>query len=126
MSISDLAQSIQDSFKRGKKGCIIVVAEGDIPGGAFQVASEVQALTGIDSRVCVLGHTQRGGSPTARDRVLATKLGVAAVEALVEGASGILVGEIGGKIVRTPFKEAVGKIKPLDSSLVRVLRVAAG
>ena len=126
MSLSELSQSIMDSFKRGKTGCIVVVAEGDIPGGAFEVAREVKALTGIDSRVCILGHTQRGGPPTARDRVLATKLGVAAVEALLRGDNGILVGEGRGQITYTPLSEALTKRKSLDSSLVHLLKVAAG
>ncbi len=126
MSLSELSQSIMESFKRGKTGCIVVVAEGDIPGGAFEVAKEVKALTGIDSRVCILGHTQRGGRPTARDRVLATKLGVAAVEALLGGESGILVGEVSGQVTHMPLSEALTGRKPLDSSLVHLLKVAAG
>jgi 6-phosphofructokinase 1 len=124
--MSGLSRYIQDSFKRGKRACIIVVAEGERPGGAFEVASEVKSLTGLDSRVCVLGHTQRGGSPTARDRILATKLGVAAVEALLQGESGVVVGEVGGQIVRTPLKEATEKKKPLSNFLVELLKAVSG
>jgi len=125
-STRHLCHSIQAGFGRGKGSCIIVVAEGDRPGGAFEVAKEVKTITGLDSRVVVLGHTQRGGSPTARDRVLATKLGVAAVEALFQTKATVVVGERGGQIVRTPLKEAAGKRKPLDSSLVELLKLAAG
>ncbi len=125
-NMSELSRYIRDSFRRGKRACIIVVAEGDRAGGAFEVAKEVKALTGLDSRVCVLGHTQRGGSATARDRVLATKLGVAAVEALLQEGGGVMVGEVGGQIVRTSLKEARERKKPLNNFLVELLKVVSG
>ena len=126
VSTRHLCHSIQEGFRRGKGSSIIVVAEGDRPGGAFEIAKEVKTMTGLDSRVVVLGHTQRGGSPTARDRVLATKLGVAAVEALFQAKATVVVGEKCGKIVLTPLKEAAEKRKPLDSSLVELLKLVAG
>ncbi|MEK7280945.1 MAG: 6-phosphofructokinase [Chloroflexota bacterium] len=125
-SMDDLSHHIQDGFGRGKRICIIVVAEGDRPGGAFEVAEEVKNRTGLDSRVVVLGYTQRGGSPTARDRILATKLGVAAVEALFQAKAGVVVGERRGQIVRTPLKEASEKRKPLDISLLKLVNLASG
>lgn len=125
-NMSQLSQGIRDAFKRGKKACIIVVAEGDRPGGAFKVAQEVKTLTGLDSRVCVLGHTQRGGSPTARDRVLATKLSVAAIKALLQGEKAVVVGEVGGQIVHTPLREASERKKPLDHFLVELLKLVSG
>ncbi|MBI4297167.1 MAG: 6-phosphofructokinase [Chloroflexi bacterium] len=125
-NMDQLSRSIQDAFKRGKKACITVVAEGDRPGGAFEVAKEVKALTGLDSRVCILGHTQRGGSPTARDRVLAIKLGVAAIETLLQGENAVVIGEVCGQIVRTPLKEAREKKKQLDHFLVELLKLVSG
>lgn len=83
-----LADRLDIMFKQGKRHAIVVVAEGKQPGCSFDISKIVSERIGVDSRVCVLGHTQRGGSPTARDRVLAAKLGVSAVQALVEGMSG--------------------------------------
>ena len=80
----------------------------------------------MEYRICVLGHVQRGGSPTARDRVLASKLGAAAVDALVKGMSGHMVGELKGKIAFTPLRETWQKRKELDSDLLRLVKVLAG
>jgi len=74
----------------------------------------------------VLGHVQRGGSPTARDRVLASKLGAAAVDALVNGMSGYMAGELEGDIAFTPLRDTWEKKKELDSNLLRLVKVLAG
>ena len=105
----------EKGLQAGKRTNIVVVAEGDETGGAYNVAAKLKDLYGIKSWVTILGHIQRGGSPTARDRVLASKLGAAAVFALKEGRSGIMVGEIDGEVVYTPFNEVVNLHKPLDS-----------
>lgn len=97
-----LAKTIKVGKLRGKKSFIVVVAEGDDAGGAFAIAKKMDVLTGMDSRVCVLGHIQRGGSPTARDRILAARLGYAAVEALCAGKINMFVGELQGKVALTP------------------------
>jgi 6-phosphofructokinase len=76
----------------------VIVAEGDEAGGAFSIAQQVWERLRLEYRICVLGHVQRGGSPTARDRVLASKLGAAAVDALVKGKAGYMVGELKGEI----------------------------
>ena len=80
----------------------------------------------MEYRICVLGHVQRGGSPTARDRVLASKLGAAAVDALVKGKAGYMVGELKGEIAFTPLRETWEKKKELDSNLLRLVKVLAG
>ncbi|MBM3324722.1 MAG: 6-phosphofructokinase [Calditrichaeota bacterium] len=100
-------------LKAGKRTNIVVVAEGDETGGAQNVALQLKTKYGIQSRVTVLGHIQRGGSPTARDRLLASKLGCAAVLALRDGRSGVMVGECNGEITYTPFQDTVSKHKPL-------------
>ena len=82
------------AMKKVKTSALIIVAEGEDEGGAFSLAEKVKDASGYDYRVCVLGHIQRGGSPTARDRLLASRLGVAAVEALLEGQTNVMVGEI--------------------------------
>ncbi|MBI4288313.1 MAG: 6-phosphofructokinase [Chloroflexi bacterium] len=124
-NIDVLCKTLTDSFRRGKISPLVVVAEGEAPGGAVEIASEVKARLGIDYRVCVLGFIQRGGPPTARDRVLASKLGAAAVEALMEGRAGYLAGEVKGEIVFTPLDEAASKNKPLDSSKVQLASMLA-
>lgn len=124
--IEQLSLNIRRSFKRGKKSSIVIVAEGDEPGGAFSIAQQVWERLRMEYRICVLGHVQRGGSPTARDRVLASKLGAAAVDALVRGMSGYMVGELKGDIAFTPLRETWQKRKRLDTNLLRLAKVLAG
>jgi 6-phosphofructokinase 1 len=124
--IEELSLDIRRSFKRGKKSSIVIVAEGDEAGGAFSIAQQVWERLRLEYRICVLGHVQRGGSPTARDRVLASKLGAAAVDALVNGMSGHMVGELKGEIAFTPLRETWEKTKELDSNLLRLIKVLAG
>jgi 6-phosphofructokinase 1 len=124
--IEQLSLDIERSFKRGKKSSIVIVAEGDEAGGAFSIAQQVWERLKLEYRICVLGHVQRGGSPTARDRVLASKLGAAAVDALIKGMSGYMVGELKGEIAFTPLRETWGKRKELDSNLLRLVKVLAG
>ena len=123
--IEQLCLSIRRNFKKGKKSSIVVVAEGDEAGGVFQVAQQVWERVRLDYRVCVLGHIQRGGSPTARDRILASKLGAAAVDALVEDKSGFMVGELKGEIALTPLEETYTRKKAMDSSLLQLMKVLA-
>jgi 6-phosphofructokinase 1 len=124
--IEQLCVDIRRSFEKGKRSSIIIVAEGDEAGGAFSVAQQVWERLKTDYRVCVLGHVQRGGSPTARDRVLASKLGAAAVNALVRGMSGYMVGELKGEIAFTPLRETWERKKRLDNSLLRLVKVLSG
>lgn len=123
--IEELCLDISRNFKRGKKSSIVIVAEGDDAGGVFRVAQQVWERLGLDYRVCVLGHIQRGGSPTARDRILASKLGAAAVDALVNGKSGYMVGEAKGEIVLTPLNETWEKRKELDNTLLQLVKILA-
>lgn len=124
--IEQLALNIKRSFEKGKKSSIVIVAEGDDAGGALSVAQQIWERVKLEYRICVLGHVQRGGSPTARDRVLASKLGAAAVDALVKGMSGYMVGELKGEIAFTPLQETWRKRKELDSDLLRLIKVLAG
>lgn len=127
------ARVLEEGRKKGKKSFIFVVSEGEQPGGAIEVAKSIQSLSGLDPaswpcqfRVAILGHVQRGGSPSARDRILASRLGVAAVEALLEGKSDVMVGEQGGRLVYVPLAEATSKRKPLDPDLVRIVDLLNG
>jgi len=124
--IEELSFDIERSFKKGKKSSIVIVAEGDEAGGAFSIAQQVWERLKLEYRICVLGHVQRGGSPTARDRILASKLGAAAVDGLVKGRSGYMVGEMKGEIAFTPLRETWEKKKELDADLLRLVKVLAG
>jgi 6-phosphofructokinase 1 len=123
--IDELASELLNWHNMGKTSCIMVVAEGEEAGGAFQLARLIGEKTGLDSRVTVLGHIQRGGKPTARDRVLASKLGAAAVEALLAGETDKMVGEVNGKVILTPLEDAYSKRKPIDKSLLALARILA-
>jgi 6-phosphofructokinase 1 len=123
MSIDELSQHLERNFKVGKRSAIVVVAEKDQPGESFRIAQEVKERTGFDSRVCILGHVQRGGSPTARDRVLASRLGSAAVQALIDGKGGYMVGEINKEIVYTPLRDTWEKKKELHHGLTGLLNI---
>ena len=112
-----------ESFKKVKSSAIIIVAEGEEEGGAFSLAEKIKDAAGYDYRVCVLGHIQRGGSPSARDRLLASRLGVAAVDALLEGKAGMMVGEINGQIALTPLSETWARRKTVDNGLWRLSRI---
>ncbi|MFM8179729.1 MAG: 6-phosphofructokinase, partial [Candidatus Kapaibacterium sp.] len=99
-------------------------AEGDEGGGAAQLAKDVTArYPHYDARVSVLGHIQRGGSPSCADRVLASKLGVAAVNALLEGKSDVMVGEIAGATRVSPLSQGIKRRLDITNDLSFLLRV---
>jgi len=123
--IEELCLDMRRSFKRGKKSYIVIVAEGDEAGGVFPIAQQVWERLRLEYRVCVLGYIQRGGSPTARDRILASQLGAAAVDALANGKTGYMVGELKGKISFTPLRETWEKRKELDSNLLKLTEILA-
>jgi len=121
----EIAEQIRVSEAKGKSSSIIVVAEGAYPGGADTLMKAAQEIYPFEGRVTVLGHIQRGGSPTAHDRVLASRLGAAAAETLVAGTSGVMLGEVEGEIALTPLAEAVEKRKPINRSLYELAGILA-
>ncbi len=102
------------------KRTIVIVGEGDEVGGANVFAAILRDQYSIDSKVTILGHIQRGGNPTVRDRVLASHLGVAAVEALVNGKTDVMVGRINHEIAFTPLNETWERKKPLKDYIIRL------
>jgi 6-phosphofructokinase 1 len=107
LSIDQLIDKLEKGWERQKTSCIVVVAEGDEEGGAFQVAEKVkQRFNYYDTRVSVIGHIQRGGNPSCQDRVLASRLGFAAVEALMQGRRNEMVGVLHRDLSYTPFEKA--------------------
>ena len=125
MGIEGLINSLKDSKKNGKTSSIVVVAEGDKTGkNVFDLARQVEEeFPKYEIRVSVLGHMQRGGSPTCFDRVLGTKMGVRAVESLIDGVSGKMIGIDNGKIVSTSLKKAIKGETKIDPELIRVSRI---
>jgi len=122
-AITDLCTRLTDAFHAGKRYAIVVVAEGERPGCSFQISRQVSEQIAIESRVVVLGHIQRGGSPTARDRVLAAKLGVSAVNAYTKGHAGVMVGELRRSVVLTPFDKVItGRQKP-EPNIIRLAQI---
>lgn len=118
-----LAERMQKSTKRGKTSNIVIVSEGDEAGNALTIAKKINSLTHEKSRVAILGYIQRGGSPSAHDRVLASKLGHAAVNGLLKDISGCMVGEIKDKIVYTPLKDTYTKKKKIDKDTYKIIRI---
>ena len=120
-----IAVTMEEGLKRGKKSCMIVVAEGDECGGANAAAAKLKELTGREYKVCILGHVQRGGSPTGVDRVLASKLGGYAVDAFLEGHTDVMAGEVNGVRRLTSLKETWEKKKELDTYLLKLSPILA-
>lgn len=119
-----LARTVRRGYERGKKHAIVIVAEGiHTPHAGQFVADHLRAATGFEVRVTVLGHTQRGGTPTAADRLLASRLGAAAVEQLVAGASGVMVALSAGRIAPKTLARTLSQKKKLDPQLVALAEV---
>jgi len=124
--IGDIKSHILSLMTAQSRSSIIVVAEGDELGGASEIASALSAdpaFSSIDLRVCILGHVQRGGSPSARDRVLASRLGVAAVDALVDGHTNVMVGLVNNEIRLTPSKNVWSRKKTINYDLLRLTKL---
>lgn len=122
LGLERLLDSLKRSKKSGKSSSIVIVAEGDKIGkNVFELKEYVEEHLPIyDVRVSVLGHMQRGGNPTCFDRVLASRMGVRAVEALLEGKSNYMVGIRDNKLVLTPIEEAIKAHTEIDMELLRV------
>ena len=120
--VDQLEKFIGRGFRKSKNSSIVIVSEAPKNGGAMYYAERVKnEYPQYDVRVTILGHLQRGGSPSAYDRILASRLGVGAIEALKEDQRNVMIGIRNDKIVYVPFTEAIKKDKPLDKSLIKVL-----
>lgn len=120
-----VAQELRSAYERGKAHALAVVAEGARYNAEALAAyfREHQARIGFDLRATTLGHMQRGGAPTAYDRLLATRLGAGAVAALARGETGVLVGMIQSRVTTTPLAEVAGLQKPIDPELFVLAKV---
>jgi 6-phosphofructokinase 1 len=122
MGLERLLESLEKSEKSGKSSSIVVIAEGDKTGkNVFEIASYIEKnLPYYEVRVSVLGHMQRGGSPSCFDRVLASRMGVFAVESLLEGSSNKMVGIIDEQMTLSPLEDAIKGKSQINSNLIRV------
>ena len=121
--VDQLAELIQNGFRKSKNSSIVLVAESPVTGGAMGLAERVRKeFPEYDVRVTILGHLQRGGSPTAQDRILASRMGAAAVDALLEGQRNVMIGDDNEEIVYAPFSKAIKNNKPIDRELLNTLR----
>ncbi len=120
-TIEELAETVIKAKERAKSSVLVVVAEGDELGNADTIGKALSERIGEKCRVSVLGYIQRGGNPTHFDRFLATKLGAFAIECLLCGQDGGLVGEVNGKLIMTPFEETWTKKKLIDQWLLGLL-----
>lgn len=119
--IDDMDRFLQKGFKNKKRSGIIMVAEGERAGGAFKIAEKVQKENpSIDVRVSILGHMQRGGNPTVTDRVAATQMGVAAVEALLDDQKSIMIGLKNNSIVHVPMNKVIKTNRDIDQELLKI------
>jgi 6-phosphofructokinase 1 len=123
-SIKEVISTLQEGWARHKTSSIVVVAEGDEEGNAMEIAEKVKKkIRQKDIKVSILGHIQRGGSPSAQDRILASRLGLAAIEGLKDGQKNVMAGIINDKLVYTSFDDSINKSKPLNQELIRMVKV---
>ena len=121
--VDQLAELIQNGFRKSKNSSIVLVAESPVTGGAMGLAERVKnEYPGYDVRVSILGHLQRGGSPTAHDRILASRMGAAAIDALMEDQRNVMIGIKNDEIVYVPFSKAIKNDKPINRELLSTLR----
>lgn len=120
--LQELIWQLRAGWEREKTSSIVVVAEGDEAGGAVDIAEQIKSELQMDYRITVLGHIQRGGSPTAADRLLASELGAAAVEGLLQGETGLAYGKQAGQLSKTPLEKAVKHNAELSPGLLKLLQ----
>lgn len=125
MSTQDqLAELVSNGFRKSKNSSLVLVTEGEKTGGAIALADRMKKeYPQYDVRVSILGHVQRGGSPTASDRILASRMGAAAIEALLDDQRNVMIGMQHDKIVYVPFSRAIKKNKPINEDLIRTLKM---
>lgn len=119
--VDQLAEFMKRGIRKSKKSCIVIVSESPKCGALYYADRVKNEFPDYDVRVSILGHLQRGGTPTARDRILASRTGVGAIEAIMQGQRNIMVGVRNNEVVYVPLSEAIRSDKPFDKKLIRVL-----
>ena len=122
--VDQLEELIKNGFRKSKNSSIVIVAESDVTGGANGLAERMhKEHPEYDVRVTILGHIQRGGSPTAYDRIIASRMGVAAIDALMDEQRSIMIGIVNNEIVHVPFTKAIKDDKPVNEQLLGVIQI---
>ncbi|GAB4054479.1 6-phosphofructokinase [Spirosoma litoris] len=123
--ISEVVETLKSGWSRQKSSSIVVIAEGEEAGIATEIAEKIrqQVETAIDMRVTTLGHIQRGGIPTAYDRILASRLGLGALEGLMGGEKNVMAGIVNNELVYTPFRDTIRLPKPINEDLLRMVKI---
>ena len=119
--VDQLAEFMKRGIRKSKKSCIVIVSESPKCGALYYADRVKNEFPDYDVRVSILGHLQRGGSPTARDRILASRTGVGAIEAIMQGQRNVMIGVRNNEVVYIPFSEAIRSDKPMDRKLFKVL-----
>ena len=119
--VDQLAEFMKRGIRKSKRSCIVIVSESPKCGAMFYADRVKNEFPDYDVRVSILGHLQRGGTPTARDRILASRTGVGAIEAILQGQRNIMVGVRNNEVVYVPLSEAIRSDKPFDKKLIKVL-----
>lgn len=120
--VEDIITRLKHGYERGKRHSIIVVAEGVGKEIGTELGKIIQEKTGFETKVAILGHLQRGGSPSAYDRMVSSQMGAKAVDLLVEGEKGIMIGLKNGELIHTPFEEAVKEKQMVDLNIYHLAR----
>lgn len=121
--IKKICRKLTEGGKKGKKSSILVIAEGDEEGNAFEIKKKIEKLVNWEIRVSVLGYIQRGGAPTALDRLIATRMGYEAVLCIKRGETDKMVGIVNDKILLTPLKMTWTKSKKIDKSFIKMVEI---
>ncbi|MDE5986483.1 MAG: 6-phosphofructokinase [Prevotella sp.] len=119
--VDQLAEFMKRGIRKSKRSCIVIVSESPKCGAMYYADRVKNEFPDYDVRVSILGHLQRGGTPTARDRILASRTGVGAIEAILQGQRNIMVGVRNNEVVYVPLSEAIRSDKPFDKKLIKVL-----
>ncbi|WP_294067243.1 6-phosphofructokinase [Proteiniphilum sp. UBA1028] len=121
-----LGELIEQGFRKSKNSSMVLVTESEVTGGAIKLAERVKTeYPQYDVRVSILGHLQRGGSPSAQDRILASRMGIAAIQALLENQRNVMIGIHENEIDYIPFKRAIRKEREISEELLEVLRISS-
>ena len=121
-----LGELIEQGFRKSKSSSMVLVTESDVTGGAMKMADRVKKeYPQYDVRVTILGHLQRGGSPSAQDRILASRMGIASIQALLENQRNVMIGIHENEIDYIPFKRAIKKQREINEELLEVLRISS-
>ena len=119
--VDQLARFMERGIRKSKKSCIVIVSESPKCGALYYAERVKKEFPNYDVRVSILGHLQRGGRPTAHDRILASRTGVGAIDAIMQGQRNVMVGVRNNEVVYVPLSEAIRSDKPFDKKLITVL-----